>query len=91
VDEILPSGGRDLAELWMRSSRAPRASGCQCQSHNSPGFDPSILRHSGIRGAADEAVWNNVHEKNPLKKNYRGATVEMRLMYIGSQQAHGGY
>jgi hypothetical protein len=30
--------GRDLAELWTRSSRVDRASG----------FDPSILRHSGI-------------------------------------------
>jgi hypothetical protein len=26
----------------MRSSRVVRASGCQCQSHNNPGFDPSI-------------------------------------------------
>jgi hypothetical protein len=31
---------------WMRSSRVVRASGYQCQSRNSPGFDPSILRHS---------------------------------------------
>ncbi len=35
-----------------------------------PGFDPSILRHSGIWGAADEAVLNIVHKKknpkNPL-------------------------
>ncbi len=44
----------------------------QCQwrqCRNSPGFDPSILRHSGIWGAADEAVLNCVHEKkkkNPL-------------------------
>jgi hypothetical protein len=32
-----------------------------------PKFDPSILRHSEICGAADEAVLNNVHkkEKNP--------------------------
>jgi hypothetical protein len=28
------------------------------QSRNSPGFDPNILRHSGIWGAADEAVLN---------------------------------
>ncbi len=48
---------------WTRSSRVVvvRASGCQCQSRNSPKFDPSILRHSGIWGAADEAVLNNVH------------------------------
>jgi hypothetical protein len=34
---------------------------------NSPGFDPSILQHSGIWGAADEAVLNIVHRK---KFNY---------------------
>ncbi len=53
------------AKLWgiMRSSRVVRASDCQCQSLNGPGFDPSILRHSGIWGAADEAVLNKVHEK----------------------------
>jgi len=39
----------------MRSSRVIRASNYLCQSRNSPGLDPSILRHSGIKGAADEA------------------------------------
>jgi hypothetical protein len=34
--------------LWMRSSLVVRASDCQGQSRNSPEFDPSILRHSGI-------------------------------------------
>ncbi len=28
--------------------------------------DPSILRHSGILGAADEAVFNNLLEKKSL-------------------------
>ncbi len=65
----------NLAESWMRSSRVwmrsgwvVRASDFQCQSRNSPGFDPSILRHSGISGAADEAVLNTVHRKNKIKK-----------------------
>jgi hypothetical protein len=31
----------------MISSQVVRASGCQCQSRNSPGLNPSI-RHSGI-------------------------------------------
>jgi hypothetical protein len=44
-----------------------RASDCQCQNRNSPVFDPSILRHSGIWGAADEAVLNKEHKK--LKKS----------------------
>ncbi len=50
-----------FTKLWMRSSRewmrstrvwviSIRASDCQCQSRNSPGFDPSILRHCGIWG-----------------------------------------
>jgi hypothetical protein len=30
------------------SSLLVRASDCQYRSRNSPGFDPSILRHSGI-------------------------------------------
>ncbi len=46
---------------WMRSSLVVRPSDCQCWSRNSPGFDPSSLRHSGIWGAADEAVLNTVH------------------------------
>jgi hypothetical protein len=40
-----------------------RASDCQCTSCNGPGFDPSIRRHSGILGAADEAVLNKVSKK----------------------------
>jgi hypothetical protein len=68
---------RIFVAVWMRSSRVGRASYCQCQSRNSPGFDPSILRHNEIRGAADEAVSNNVHnrknpKKIPLKKLCRG-------------------
>ncbi len=47
--------GWDLAEWFGAFS-------CQFQSCNSSGFDPSILRHSGIWGAADEAVLNNDHK-----------------------------
>ncbi len=32
----------------MRSSRVVTVPGCQCQSRNTPGFDPSVLRHSEI-------------------------------------------
>jgi len=46
----------------MRSIRVVTASDCLCQSRNSPGFDPSILRHSRIRAAADEALLNKVHK-----------------------------
>ncbi len=48
------------SRVWMRSSREVRASDFQCQSRNSPGFEPSILWHSGIWWAADEAVLNKV-------------------------------
>ncbi len=53
--------------MRMRSSLVVRASDCQCTSCNGPGFDPSIRRHSGIWGAADEAVLNKVRKK--YKKN----------------------
>ncbi len=53
----------------MRSSLVVRASDCQCTSCNGPGFDPSIRRHSGIWGAADEAVLNIVRKKQ--KKNQK--------------------
>jgi hypothetical protein len=53
---------------WMRSSWVVRASDCRCRSWNSPGIDPSILRHSGIWGAAVEAVLNKVHKKSNCKK-----------------------
>jgi hypothetical protein len=46
----------------------------ESQVRNRPGFDIKILRQSGIWGAEDEAVLNDVHkkekiQKNPLKKN----------------------
>ena len=50
-----------VQQVNMRSSRVVRASDSQCRSRNCPGFDPSILRHSGIWGAADEAVLNIVY------------------------------
>jgi hypothetical protein len=63
--------------LRMRSSLMVKASDCQCTSCNGPGFDPSIRRHSGIWGAADEAVLNivrrktkNIPQKNIKKKIY---------------------
>ncbi len=34
------------------------------QSRNSPGFDPSILQHSGIWGAAEKAVLNKAIKKS---------------------------
>ncbi len=57
-------------DLWMRSCRVVRTSDSQCRSRcrsrNCPGFDPSQLRHNGIWGAADEAVYHICKEKNLL-------------------------
>ncbi len=60
--------GEIYSRVWLRSSRAVRASECQCYSRNNPGFDPGILGHSGVFKAADEAVLSKVHKKfkNPL-------------------------
>ncbi len=51
-------------EFWGKSSRVVRASDCQCKRRNTPGFNPSILRHNIIWGAADKAVLNKVHLLN---------------------------
>ncbi len=52
--------------MRMRSSLVVRASDCQCTMCNGPGFDPSIRRHSGSWGAADEAVPNIVRTKKSI-------------------------
>jgi hypothetical protein len=54
---------------WMRSGRVVRASNFQCQRCNSPGLDPSILRHSRILGAAHEAVLNKVRYFKKFRKS----------------------
>ncbi len=56
--KIMPRNLSEIVRSWMcmRSSRVVRASDSQWRSRNCPGFNPSILRHSGIWGAADEAV-----------------------------------
>ncbi len=54
VDEIYSSG------IFSPVATVDRAYDCQCQSRNRPGFNPSIFGHSGIWGAADEAVLKKV-------------------------------
>ncbi len=51
-------------QVLIRSCLFVRAPNIQIKSRKSPGFDPSILRHSGILGVADEAVLIKVF-KNP--------------------------
>ncbi len=56
----------------MRSNQVVRAPDRQWQSRNCPGFDPSILRHSGILGAADETGLKSTARKSknhPKKLN----------------------
>ncbi len=66
------SAGTGITMTWMRSSRVVRASDCQCRSRNSPRFDPSILWHSGVWRAADEAVLNKVTFKKSPKMGTLG-------------------
>ncbi len=62
----------------MRSSLVVRASDGQCRIRNSPGFDPSILRHSEIWGKADEEVLNKVHKRK--KKNPKNPPVKEKIL-----------
>ncbi len=81
------TGVMDTSEQqWqrMRSSLVVRASDCQCTSWNGPGFDPNIRQHSGIWGAADEAVLNTVWkkikkspQKNILNKKNNDSNIKM--------------
>ncbi len=63
--------------IRMRSSLMVRASDRQCTSCNGPGFDPSICRHSGIWGAADEAVLNIVRKN--INKNLDPHQIKIRI------------
>ncbi len=65
---------------WMRFSRVVRLSDSQCQSRNCHGFDPSILRHSGIWGAADEALLKKIPKK--IKINFPCLTVVFSFVFL---------
>ncbi len=67
---------------WMRSSWLSwviRASG---PIRNSPGFYPSILRHSGIWGAADEAVLNSVSKNKKMYRKYLYSVSVIQILYF---------
>ncbi len=66
-----------------RSCRAVKANDSQCRSRNCPGFDPSILRHSGIWGAANEAELNIVYKKK--KKSPKNSPLNF---FITDQAMH---
>ncbi len=66
----------------MRSSLVVRASDCQCTSCNGPGFDPSIRRHTGIWGAADEAVLNNVRTKRKKSPKKYLEKIFTKIIYL---------
>ncbi len=68
----------------MRSTRVDRVSDSQCRSRNCPGFDPSILRHSGIWAAADEAVMNIVHKREEIPKSPPLKNVSYSVTIISS-------
>ncbi len=64
----------------MRSSQVAIASNSQCRRRNCPGFDPSILRHIGTWGAADEAVLNIGHN---LRLTLGGAPLGIHIIGSG--------
>ncbi len=65
-----PNALQERPAVSLRASGCQfRVSGCQCQSLNNLGFDPSILLHSGIWGLANEAVLNNINKKLENPKN----------------------
>ncbi len=72
----------------MRSSLVVRASDCQCTSCNGPGFDPSIRQHSGIWGAADEAVLNIVRRRN-INISWWGVIKVSRLINLAGHGHRG--
>ncbi len=53
-------------------SRVVRASDYQCRKRNAPGFDPSILRHNGIWGAADKVDQTFLKQKYPGQEKNPG-------------------
>jgi len=79
--------------MRMRSSLVVRASDCQCTSCNGPEFVPSIRRHSGICGAADEAVLNIVRKKKkriPPKNIYK-KTISNAADHFADKTRHKKY
>ncbi len=77
---------RKTSIYWIlldeRSSWVIRASGFQSPIRNSPGFYPSILRHSGIWGAADEAVLNSVSTKKKRSRKYLYSVSAIQILYF---------
>ncbi len=72
----------------MRSGLVVRASDCQCTSCNGPGFDPSILRHSGTWGAADESV--SVAEYCTEKKeNIPQKILKKKINFVNAYDRYG--
>ncbi len=53
---------------WMRSSLVLKAFGFQCRGRNITGFNPCILRYSGIWGTTDRTMLSkkNLYNRNPL-------------------------
>ncbi len=58
LQQKVSAGKRSKSSMYIISQNTENTRG-----RNSPGFYPRILRHSGIWGAADEAVLYNVHKR----------------------------
>jgi hypothetical protein len=53
-------------------------------ARNSLGFETSILRHSGIWGAADEPMLNNIHKSKKVPKIPLEKSSEYQVFYQAS-------
>ncbi len=79
----------------MRCSRVWQerlTSNCRSRkTRNCPGFDPGVLRHSGIWGVADEAVLNIVHTwkifKNPIWYHLQRGIRELCVSLIAASKS----
>ncbi len=59
-----------------------KSSDCQCQSRFSSGFDPSILRHSGLGEGGRCSSVDNLHKKKKRKKELFGICLFTWSLFI---------
>ncbi len=71
---ILECSGPRRTWKWMTSSRVVRSFDCFCKCSNSPGFNPSILRHGG-RSSVDQSAYKS-RSKWLLKKCYKSSDIK---------------
>ncbi len=82
ANEVILKNAKD----WKRSIRVVW-SDCQYQNRKSSGFDPSILRRSGIVGAADKVVLNSKKQCSGSMTYWCGSGYGSMTFWCGSGSA----